>query len=169
MLHITFQVHRLFDSRLFHVFTIYGHDEHLGHVTWTIWTNFRSPITMEDSHEIRLQLAISQEKKFQNIESEWPWSKVNELPWILIFTTFHVLIYLTASTNFDITDYNGFWNVHCFTFSPYKSIRDQIWPCRKIGPVQPRVIIWTNLVVLEYPMLHFEFQGHWPFGSGEDF
>ena len=28
-------------------------------------------------------------------------------------------------------------------FSPYKSIRDQIWPCRKIGR-QPRVIIWTN-------------------------
>ena len=26
-------------------------------------------------------------------------------------------------------------------FSPYKNIRDQIWPCRKIGQGQPRVII----------------------------
>ena len=25
------------------VFTIYGHGGHLGHVTWTIFTNFRSP------------------------------------------------------------------------------------------------------------------------------
>ena len=29
-------------------------------------------------------------------------------------------------------------------FPPYKSIRDQIWPCRTIGQDQPRVIIWTN-------------------------
>ena len=43
---------------------------------------------------------------------------------------------------------------HHFTFFPYKSIRDQIWPCRKIGQGQPRVIIWTNLVILEHPILH---------------
>ena len=30
--------------RFFKVFSIYGHGSHLGHVTWTIWTNFRSPI-----------------------------------------------------------------------------------------------------------------------------
>ena len=35
-------------------------------------------------------------------------------------------------------------------FSPYRSKRDQIWPCCKIGQGQPKVIIWTNLVVLEY-------------------
>ena len=29
-------------------------------------------------------------------------------------------------------------------FPPYKSLRDQIWPCCKIGQGQPRVIIWTN-------------------------
>ena len=27
----------------FKVFTIYGHGGHLGHVTWTIYINFRSP------------------------------------------------------------------------------------------------------------------------------
>ena len=69
----------------------------------------------------------------------------------------------------DIIDYNSFWNIHCFTFFPYKSIREQIWPCHKIGQGQPRVIIWINLVVLVHPMLHTKFQGHWPFGSGEDF
>ena len=76
---------------------------------------------------------------------------------------------LAASTNFDFIDYNTFWKIYCFTFFPYKSIRDQIWPCRKIGDGQPRVIIYTNLEVLEYPMLHTKFQGHWPFGSGEGF
>ena len=26
------------------VFTVYGHGGHLGHVTWTIYINFRSPL-----------------------------------------------------------------------------------------------------------------------------
>ena len=30
--------------RFLKVFTIYGHGGHLGHVTWTIWPSFRSPI-----------------------------------------------------------------------------------------------------------------------------
>ena len=68
---------------------------------------------------------------------------------------------------FQIIDNNSFWKINCFTFFPYKSIRDQIWPCRKIGQGQPRVIVWTNLVVLEHPMLHTKFQGHRPFDSGE--
>ena len=62
-----------------------------------------------------------------------------------------------------------FLKIHCFTFFPYKSIRDQIWSCRKIGWGQPRVIIWTKLVAFEHPMLHTKFQSHQPFGSGEDF
>ena len=45
---------------------------------------------------------------------------------------------------------------------------DQIWPCRKIGQGQPRVIIWINLVVVEHPMPHTKFQGHRPVGSGEE-
>ena len=30
-------------------------------------------------------LVVSKEKQFENIESEWPWTKVNEWPWLLIF------------------------------------------------------------------------------------
>ena len=46
MLHTNFQRHQPFGSGedFLKVFTIYGHDGHLGHVTRTIWTNFRSPI-----------------------------------------------------------------------------------------------------------------------------
>ena len=33
---------------------------------------------------------------------------------------------------------------------------------------QPRVIIWTTLIVLPYTMLHTKFQGHWSIGSGEE-
>ena len=65
-------------------------------------------------------------------------------------------------------DYNSFWKIHCFTFFPYKSMRDQIWRCRKIGQGHLRVIIWTNLLVFEYPMVHINFQGHRPFGSAEE-
>ena len=76
---------------------------------------------------------------------------------------------LNESTNFDIIDYNSFWKIDYVTFFPYKSIRDQIWPRRKIGQGQHKVIIWTNLVVLEYPMLHTNFRGHRLFGAREDF
>ena len=68
-----------------------------------------------------------------------------------------------------IIDYNSFWQIHCFTFFPYKGKRDKIWPCCKIGQGQSKVIIWTYLVVLQYPRLHINFQGHQPFGSREDF
>ena len=105
-------------------------------------------------------LAVSQEKKFENFESEWSWSKVNECPWPLrIVYSFCV---------FDIIDYNSFWNIHCFTFFPYKSIREQIWPCCIIGQGQTRVIIWINLVVLVHLMLHTKFEGHQPFGFREE-
>ena len=46
-MHTMFQCHRPFDSReefFFKVFTIYGHDSHLGHVTRNILANVRSPI-----------------------------------------------------------------------------------------------------------------------------
>ena len=37
-----------------------------------------------------------------------------------------------------------------------------------MGQGQPRVIIWTTLVVLPYTMLRTKFQGHWSIGSGEE-
>ena len=45
MLHAKFQDHRTSGSgeENFKVFTINGHGGHLGHVTWTIYINFRSP------------------------------------------------------------------------------------------------------------------------------
>ena len=36
--------------------------------------------------------------------------------------------------------------MHWWTIFPFKSLRDQIWPCHKIGRRQPRVIIWKNLI-----------------------
>ena len=55
-----------------------------------------------------------------------------------------------------------------FYFFPYTSLCDQIWPLHKMGQGQPRVIIWTTLVVLPYTMLQTKFQGHWSIGSGEE-
>ena len=42
-------------------------------------------------------------------------------------------------------------------------------PCCKIGQGQPRVMIYTNLVVLHTPMLHAKFQNHRPPDSKEVF
>ena len=49
-------------------------------------------------------LGVSNEKTFENAESEWPWMKINEWLWPLIFIKLYVPIWLTASTNFDIID-----------------------------------------------------------------
>ena len=43
-----------------------------------------------------------------------------------------------------------------------------IWPCRKNGQGQPKVIIWPILVVLAYLMVHTKFQGHQSIGLGEE-
>ena len=37
-----------------------------------------------------------------------------------------------------------------------------------MGQGQPRVTIWTIMVVLPYTMLHTKCQGHWSIGSGEE-
>ena len=79
-----------------------------------------------------------------------------------------LLVTSVIRCQFQFIDDNNFWKIYCFTFFPYKSIRDQIWPCRKICQGQPRVIIWANSIVLKHPMMHTKIQGHWPFGSGEE-
>ena len=78
-----------------------------------------------------------------------------------------VLMSIETSCHFGylLLDDNSLWKIHCCPFFPYKSLRDQIWPSCKIGQVQPRVIIWRNLVILEYPMLHTNFQD---VSSGEE-
>ena len=45
MLHVKFQNHRPSGSGedFLKLFAIYSHGSHLGHVTWTIYINFRSP------------------------------------------------------------------------------------------------------------------------------
>ena len=53
-------------------------------------------------------------------------------------------------------------------FFPNKCIRNQVWPCHKVGQGQPRLIICANLVGPTSPMLHTKSQGHWPFGSREE-
>ena len=51
--------------------------------------------------------------------------------------------------------------------SKFKRLRDQIWPCRKIGQGHLRDFIYINFVELKSTMLHAKFQDHRTFGSGE--
>ena len=98
------------------------------------------------SAEDMLKSAVIVENKFKNIESEWYGPRsMNDLD-LWYSYKLHVLLLVDCITNSYIIDFNSFWKIQCFTFSPYKSIREQ--PYRKIGRSQPRVIIGTNLVVL---------------------
>ena len=38
----------------------------------------------------------------------------------------------------------SFWKIHCFTFFPYKSIRDQIWHWSKVNPGSPFEQTWLQ-------------------------
>ena len=51
---------------------------------------------------------------------------------------------------------------------PYVLAFSHIWPCREKSQGQPKVIIWTVLVVVGYQMLHTKVRGQWSFDSGED-
>ena len=59
---------------------------------------------------------------------------------------------------FYYIDFNDFWEIYSLSFFPYKRLRKQIWPCHKIGQCQPKVIIWTELVILEHPIMHTKFR-----------
>ena len=56
MLHTKFRENRPAGSgeEFLRDFTIYGRGSHLGHVTWTIYINFRSPFPREAPHKIWL-------------------------------------------------------------------------------------------------------------------
>ena len=43
-----------------------------------------------------------------------------------------------------------------------------VWSCCKIGQGPPKVIIWTILVELQYPVLQIKFQGNQSTGLRED-
>ena len=72
MLHTKFHGNRPVGSGeedFFKVFTIYRQGGHLGHVTWTIYTNFRSPFPRR--LHINLALigqAVSEEKMFEIVD-----------------------------------------------------------------------------------------------------
>ena len=127
-------------------FTIYGIHGHLGHVNI-----FAIYYCQDVVHEIWLKMVIH-----------------------LIIVTFGQGHWMTlafgihrgaGSTFFHIIEYHCFDQIQCFTFSLFKSPKDQIWPWWKIGQGQPRVTIWT---VLTHLMLHNKFQGNQPSISGEE-
>ena len=89
MLHINFQEHWPIGSREgdFLIFLPY-----IGIVAILVmWPGPFEQIFVTPSHAgstwilASVGLAVSKEKKFENVESEWPWTKVSEWPWPLIF------------------------------------------------------------------------------------
>ena len=72
MLHAKFQDHNAlwFWRRFLKVFAFYSHGSHLGHVTWTIYVNFRSPflrmINMKFGFDWPSGFKTSEEKTFEH-------------------------------------------------------------------------------------------------------
>ena len=108
-------------------FTIYGHGGHLGHVTQMPWKNFRSPYPMR----LHIKFDFDRPSGFRE-EDVWNCGRrrTDAGPWV----------YYKLAKSLWLR-----WakNPHCSIFLQ-KSLYYQIWPCRKIGQGQHRVIIWTN-------------------------
>ena len=129
------------------IFTIYGHDGHLGHVSLTILSKFHWHI------QCRLNMKY---------DFNWPsgfWGKE------VIFC----LTDLKPRSSNDLGLWHTLWFVYsftwlhppashdrlqyfCFTLFSSKSLKDQVWPSCKIGQGQSRVIILANLRTLKYLM-----------------
>ena len=81
--------------RFLKLYTIYWYGNHLGHVTWIIWTAFVPPSQglKEALHEIWLQLVWwLLRKRTLKILNMRVWMKVNEWPWFLVLMKLHVRI-----------------------------------------------------------------------------
>ena len=137
MLHINFQGHQPFGSREeeFFMFLIY-----MGMVAILVmWPGpFEQTFVPPFQWKIHMKFGFNQPSGFSGKEASkcWNWVTLLQGQWMTLTFDIHIGSW-TASTNFDTIDYNSFWNIHCFTFFPYKSMRDQIWPCRKIGQINP--------------------------------
>ena len=141
VLYTKFQCHRPFWF-FFKVFTISGPGSHLGHVTRNTWKQSHGGSIWNLAS--KWLLFFVEEQKFETVEHEWPWAKVDEWPFPWIVINHQVLIFSTISINFHLTGFNSFLEIYSLSIFPYKNIRNQIWPCCKIGEGQPRVIIWID-------------------------
>ena len=92
---------------------------------------------------------------------KWPWAKVKKWPWPSILTYVHFSVGFRSQAAKVLKNQQ-------FSLFPTESLSYQIWPCRKIGQGQPRVISWTNYDGLEPPMLHTKFRGNRSASSGEE-
>ena len=75
----------------------------------------------------------------------------------------------TIWTIFQFIDFNSSYKTQYLRIFPYKSTREQSWPCCKVVQGQPRIITWTNFEGSKSLMLYTKFEGHRPAGFGEDF
>ena len=108
-----------------------------------------------------ISLAVSKEKKFENV---WIWMSLEQGQWMTLTFDFHI-----GSWYHLVNSIYQLWyhRLQYFLKNPlfYLFSHTKVYGIKK-GQGQPRVIIWTNLVVLEQPMLHTNF--HRPFGSNEE-
>ena len=142
---------------------------------WTLWPSWSCDInqlfSLSFPHHMEASIGIwvSKEKTFENVEFEWQRSS-NDLDLYILKLLDSCTHLVDCIFQIDrLTDYKSFWKIHRFTFFPIQKQKGPNLTLRKTGQGQPMVVIWTNFVVLENPMLHTKFQGHRLFGSREDF
>ena len=119
--------------------------------TWAIWSKFlfRSCESSILNKMTSLGRNVFKKNKCKHIQSERPPAKVNGWPWPLKYIKVHVLIWLSASTNYRLQHFQK--NASFYLF-PFKSLRNRIWPCCKMCYGQSKVILWAKSVVPKYIM-----------------
>ena len=94
-------------------------------VMWppNIWINFHPniPWRLHMNFGFKWPNVFLRKKKYENVESERPWTKVSEGHWSWVVINCHVLIYLTICTNFHLTGFNSFLEIFSLSIFPYKN------------------------------------------------
>ena len=165
MLHTKFCGNRSTGSReedFWRVFTIYGRGSHIGHVTSIMSINFH----FLESESLHIKFIFDWpsgfwEKPVLSFICNWLWVKVKKWPWPSYSHIFIILCNFRSQAAKVL-------KINSFHFFLQKSLSYQIWPCRKIGQGQPRIIIWTNYDKQESSMLHTKFHGNRSTGSREE-
>ena len=158
MLHTKFCGNRSTSPRkedFWRVLTIYERGSHFGHVTSIMSINFH----FLEPESLHIEFGFDWpsdfwEKPVLSFICNWLWVKVKKWPWPSILT------YLRNFMQLQVTGCKSSEKINSFQFFLLKSLSYQIWPCRKIGQGQLRIIIWTNYDGQESSMLHTKFHGN---------
>ena len=144
----------------------FEHGGHLGHVTWIIYINFRSPFPRRLHMKFGFDWSVSEEKKFENVNGRRQRRRRRRRQ----RTPDHGYTISSPCEPEGSGELKMTEKKKKNSAFPNQLPKGPKFTLPKIGKGQPRVTLYTNFVVLQTLMLHTctKFQDNWQSGSGSE-